>query len=412
MSTLDQAFVKAYARRQSSGLKPGPHFTGNDGVVVAPSVADTASVWIDQSRDAALRVDAAHPVANKSVLPSSLAPKAVPEALVHTAYAIVEGDSSWMSLLAAANGSPASTRQLPSIQEPAPPRQPAQPSRDLAVQESSPQRVDLRVQGVDAPHLFKLTQNGSAALESSDSASSSVTTVAPLPKAAVERESIDASTDRQAKKAFRASWEIDSLDVPPVVADLFFDSELFQQVAEQLADAAATGLKKVLVTSVHNGEGRSTIAIGLAIAAAASGLRVALVDADVTSPTLVDDLRLDLEFGWIEALRGKIPLEEVCVHATQDGVTFVPLLTPNGANAATANETWMLIDSLESNFDLIVVDGGSSDCLATEGSSGNYDSAMIVFDQTRTARTDLNEYSYRLRLSGIAGIGVVENFVG
>ena len=96
------------------------------------------------------------------------------------------------------------------------------------------------------------------------------------------------------------------------------------------------------------------------------------------------------------------------------GLPLIRNAINQGAHAVTA-----IADSLrdrppasEHELDLIIVDGGSSDCEATEGSSGQYDSAMIVFDQTRTARADINEYSYRLRLSGIAGVGVVENFVG
>ncbi len=447
MSAIDQAFVKAYARRQRANSKSGPHFSNDDGLVVAPSAADTASVWIDQAGEASLRVDAAHVASNhvasshvassQPVLPKSLMPKSVPPSTiideakvpevkfalqqtvasksmptsstapdphVHTAYAIVEGDSSWLSVLEAGYEKLALMQQV-SFVEDAVPARPDSSERELVSN-----RIDLSVNAVEAPHLSKLERQD---LRSAETPGPTIAPPAnPVREPDVSKPIDAVASAKHARKEFRASWEIDALDVPPVVADLFFESGLFQQVAEQLADAAATGLRKVLVTSVHGGEGRSTIAIGLAIAAAASGQRVALVDADTTAPTLVDDLRLDLEFGWIEALRGKIPLEEICVHATQDAVTFVPLLTPHGANAATADETRMLIESLESSFDLIIVDGGSSDCEATEGSSGQYDSAMIVFDQTRTARADVNEYSYRLRLSGIAGVGVVENFVG
>ena len=442
MSAIDQAFVKAYARRQLANSKPGPHFLSDDGLAVAPSAADTASVWIDQAGDTNLRVDVAHASSTQPVLPKSLMPKstlpaaiateakvseakvtleetavlesqvstqqrsAAADAHVHTAYAIVEGDSSWLSILAANHPSPALMQQESVVQDS------VHSLPELTENETIQNRVDLREKVVDAPHLSKVVKKEILDTKSPEPVAAFVASQANPTRELVGSNLTDAVALKQAKKEFRASWEIDALDVPPVVADLFFDSGLFQQVAEQLADAAATGLRKVLVTSVHGGEGRSTIAIGLAIAAAASGQRVALVDGDATSPTLVDDLRLDLEFGWIEALRGKIPLQEICVHATQDAVTFVPLLTPHGANAATAEETRMLIDSLESSFDLIIVDGGSSDCEATEGSSGQYDSAMIVFDQTRTARADINEYSYRLRLSGIAGVGVVENFVG
>jgi hypothetical protein len=39
------------------------------------------------------------------------------------------------------------------------------------------------------------------------------------------------------------------------------------------------------------------------------------------------------------------------------------------------------------------------------------DSAIIVRDVTRTDTLSLNEFSCRLRESGVRGIGVVENYV-
>ncbi len=382
MSSIDQAFVKAYARRQLSDHRPSAPAqavdVADDGVVVDRSVADTVAVWIDPTNDVSLRIDTAHSRMRQAAVITPPAPPkqhASPPAptpvvalrYVHTAYAIADADASWIHALSG------------DVFVPEP-----------IVRESiAPERQFVEV--VAAPVA--------------------VATSAPIEKVAPVATAEPVAVAAPVDQAFHAKWEIDALDVPTVVADLFFDGELFQQVAQQMAEASATGLKRVLVTSVHDGEGRSTVAMGLAIAAAASGKRVALVDGDTTSPTLVDDLRLDLEFGWIEAIRGRLPLEEICVHAMQDGVTLVPLLTPHGATAGTARETRELIEKLDPHFDLIIVDGGSSQCAATAGTLGQYDSAMIVFNKTRTATADINEYSYQLRFSGVSGVGVVENFV-
>ncbi len=468
MSSIDQAFVKAYARRQLSSHRTTSdstsHALNDDGLVVDRSVADSASVWIDQGNDVLSRVDPAHtpnrqPATSNVVAPSSsivakkqsASPdaKSIPDAKsasvdkspkptdhspiatihhVHTAYAIAEGDSSWIDAITSKNiatpiattlevvskvTSDESTNSIASA--PSAPNNRVNagsarethtldhPSIDIRIE--APGRIDPVAHSIDAPHARLLPLDQDRTESRLDSlASTSVKTTS-------QRQPSVETPAPQVTHEFHAKWEIDALDVPSVVADLFFDGELFQQVAQQLAEAADTGLRRVLVTSVHDGEGRSTVAIGLAIAAAASGKRVALIDADTTSPTLVDDLRLDLEFGWIEAIRGRLPLEEICVHATQDGVTLVPLLAPHGATAATARETRELIEKLDQCFDLLIVDGGSSQCPATAGTLSQYDSAMIVFNKTRTATADINEYSYQLRSSGVSGVGVVENFV-
>ena len=116
---------------------------------------------------------------------------------------------------------------------------------------------------------------------------------------------------------FQAVWEVDVFDVPTLIADLFFAGSLFQQIAERMSEAVSSGLNSVLVTSANAGEGRSTVAIGMAMAAAASGIRVALVDADIESPTLADDLRLELQYGWVDTVRGGLPIKEIAVCASR-----------------------------------------------------------------------------------------------
>jgi Mrp family chromosome partitioning ATPase len=209
---------------------------------------------------------------------------------------------------------------------------------------------------------------------------------------------------------FQSVWEVDVFDIPATVADLFFEGRLFQQIAERMSDAVATGLRTVLVTSNSSGEGRSSVAIGMAMAAAAAGIQVALVDTDTEDPTLADDLRLDLEYGWVDTIRGGLPIKEVAVHAVEDGVTLIPLMPPHGRTAATAYEVTQLIKLLQGKFELIVIDGpaGSSPCLHQCASV--VDSAIIVRDMTRTNTLQINEFSSRLREAGVSGIGIVENF--
>jgi Mrp family chromosome partitioning ATPase len=209
---------------------------------------------------------------------------------------------------------------------------------------------------------------------------------------------------------FQAVWEVDVFDIPRSVADLFFDGELFQQIAERMSEAVASGLNSVLVTSVQPGEGRSSVAIGMAMAAAAAGIRVALVDADTQSPSLADDLRLDLQYGWVDTIRGGLPIAEVAVHAVEDGVTLIPLMRPHGPIAATPTEVLQLLDVLRNRFELIIIDGPSSAVQSIPAGAGAVDTAIIVRDMTRTKAQQINDYSYRLRESGVKGVGVVENF--
>ncbi len=195
-----------------------------------------------------------------------------------------------------------------------------------------------------------------------------------------------------------------------MVADLFFDGQLFQQVAERMLDAVNTGLSSMLVTSVRAGEGRSSVAIGIAMAAAAAGARVALVDGDTEDPTLADALRLELEYGWIDTIRGGLPIREVAVHAVEDGVTLIPLMPPHGGTPATAQETAQLMELLRDRFDLVIVDGPAGISPNIDHLGSQFDSVLIVCDGTRMDLASINEMSHRLREAGVQGIGIVENF--
>ncbi len=212
-------------------------------------------------------------------------------------------------------------------------------------------------------------------------------------------------------QSFQAVWEVDVFDVPGSVADLFFDTKRYQQISERMSAAVSTGLQSVLITSNQAGEGRSSVAIGIAMAAAASGIRVALVDADIEDPTLAEELRLDLQYGWVDTVRGGLPIKEIAVHAVEDGVTLVPLMAPQGQTAATPYEVTQLIESLQNSFDLILIDGPSALSSSIQQIAMAVDSAILVRDVTRTDQSMVNQLSDQLYRAGIRGVGVVENFV-
>ncbi len=128
------------------------------------------------------------------------------------------------------------------------------------------------------------------------------------------------------------------------------------------------------------------------------------------SPTLAEELRLDLQYGWVDTVRGGLPIKEVAVHAVEDGVTLIPLMPPHGQTAATAYEVSRLIDTLKGHFDLLIMDGpsaGSSDALQIAPA---FDSAVLVRDVTRTDDATVDEVASQLQSAGIHGVGVVDNF--
>ncbi len=257
-------------------------------------------------------------------------------------------------------------------------------------------------------------ENSEVATDSSANLFSSGVTTNQKPKS-TERYHRTASVESKSnptastlRSHFRAAWEVDQFDVPSNVAKLFFDSKLFQTVAEQMLHAVQTGLDSVLITSAHSKEGRSTVAIGVSIAAAAAGIRVALIDADLTSPTLVDELSLDVERGWVDALYESGNLSEIAVHAIEDRVTFFPLFR---SERATSGDVEAMIEKIKQYFDLVVIDGPIGDSRIAMAIASKVKSAMVVRDIHNTTNEEIHVLSCRLLEAGIQGIGVVDNFV-
>lgn len=212
--------------------------------------------------------------------------------------------------------------------------------------------------------------------------------------------------DSKSPRDFVAAWQVDEFVVPSTVDQLFLADSMAEQLAARLAEARTDGLQIIAVTSAKSGEGRSTVAMGLALSIAFSGLRVALVDADRHGVKIATDLQLDLDQSWAEAIREHLPLEEVAVTSQADSLTLMPLLERDGGADFEPAELNKMLVRLRESFDMIVVDCGPS-AIEEIILCGT---ALIVHDVQRTGAAELEVLSHSLRSGGVRGIGVIENF--
>jgi polysaccharide biosynthesis transport protein len=117
----------------------------------------------------------------------------------------------------------------------------------------------------------------------------------------------------------------------------------------------------VLVTSAVPGEGKTTIAIGLARAAASSGQNVILVEADFKRPTLRTRLGVsDDSRGLSSALVGGVDPGSL-LRSPVEGPPNLLVLTsgpqpPNSAALLRSAEMGRLLERLANDADLVVVD--------------------------------------------------------
>ncbi len=236
-----------------------------------------------------------------------------------------------------------------------------------------------------------------------------------------------------------AVWEVDAFAFPNTIHRLIADPGLMRSVGRPLDQVLEMGIGGLLITSDRPGVGRTCVATCLAVAAARAGLRVVLVDATVPgqgskSATLTESLQLDISHGWLDAIRGGVSIAETAIRSIEDQLTLLPWVSPPRAESLSRSEISGLISVLREGFDLIVIDGPSSQSDIWEvfaagnqpggdsrsddqpdrgarGQRGAIDAAIVVRDAREGSMTSVTALLETIRRRGLLPLGVVENFV-
>jgi tyrosine-protein kinase Etk/Wzc len=117
--------------------------------------------------------------------------------------------------------------------------------------------------------------------------------------------------------------------------------------------------KKILITSSISAEGKSFIAVNLAVSISLTGKKVVLVDLDLNRPALSEILHVKYGVGVSEFLSGeKKPEQIINKIATQENLYFIAAgsLPENPTELLAGEKLKSLIDYLDSNFDMVVID--------------------------------------------------------
>lgn len=179
-------------------------------------------------------------------------------------------------------------------------------------------------------------------------------------------------------------------------------------------------IRTLLVTSPAAGDGKTTFAFGLGAAAATSGDRVLVIEADMRQPSPLA-VAGPSRVGLSTVLEGKADLDDavtaVEVTSGADGVTgTVHLLR---AGAAPANPTQLiesqrmteLLYELDREYDLVVIDTPPATVLPDAiPLMGHVDAVVVVAGLGRDTRDALRELRERLEQVDAPLIGAVANF--
>jgi succinoglycan biosynthesis transport protein ExoP len=172
-------------------------------------------------------------------------------------------------------------------------------------------------------------------------------------------------------------------------------------------------LKTLLISSQGSAEGKTTIAVNLAIVIAQTGKRVILLDADLRRPRVHAELKLPNRVGLSNILRERIPPERVYQRYRVDNLYVITSggLPPNPAEVLSSARMAETLRDLASTADIVIVDGPPlvfGDSLALAATT---DGLLMVVRPDHTDAQAAVATVEQLQRVGARLVGIVMNWV-
>jgi len=116
--------------------------------------------------------------------------------------------------------------------------------------------------------------------------------------------------------------------------------------------------RTVAITSAMPNEGKSTTSLAVASATAKAGKRAIILDCDLRSPSLNEELEVPNGLGVGYHLAGGVPLDDVIEIEPSSGVHYMTAgsRVPNPTDLLGSDAMKQLLMTLESMYDLVILD--------------------------------------------------------
>lgn len=170
--------------------------------------------------------------------------------------------------------------------------------------------------------------------------------------------------------------EIDQITNLPVIGEVIYDEkagnlldqtrarsfvhEQFRQIRTSIRHSERTqgGMRRLMVTSSIEGEGKSFVAGNIALSIANTGKKVVLIELDLYQPKLFDILDSDLEFGIVDYLQGNATKDKIVGATSINNLYFIPAgnLIESPSELLLSEKLTLLLDELEEQFDMLIID--------------------------------------------------------
>ncbi len=170
--------------------------------------------------------------------------------------------------------------------------------------------------------------------------------------------------------------------------------------------------KSIVISSSIPGEGKSTIAINLAVSLADTGARVILVDADLRRPSIADYAGMEGNVGLTTVLIGRADVEDVVQPLGSSTLDILPAgqIPPNPSELLGSPAMAGLLDRLVATYDMVLLDSPPllpvTDAAVLSKLAGG---VLVVVGADRIHRPQLQETLGSLKTAGAHVFGIVIN---
>lgn len=170
----------------------------------------------------------------------------------------------------------------------------------------------------------------------------------------------------------------------------------------------------IMVSSSVASEGKSTVAVNLAVTLAAGGHRVTIVEADLRRPRIAKYLGLVDGVGLTSVLSGAADLDDVLQSYGNGNLSLLAagLIPPNPSELLSSSQLSSLVAELRARNDFVIVDtppllpvsDGSAVAVVMDG-------VLLAVRHGKTRREELEQSAAMLTRVGAKTLGVILNMV-
>lgn len=210
----------------------------------------------------------------------------------------------------------------------------------------------------------------------------------------------------------------DKLPMPALIKADHYSSSPFLEAFRSLYTNirllnSDTLIRSLLITSAQPGDGKSTVSLYLAQAAAALGQRVLLVDTDLRRPQLHNRLQLENDCGLSNVIASDLNFEEVIQQSPLEPSLYIltaGLVPPDATRLLSSQKMQHLMEQFKQKFDLVIYDSPPAVGLAdAKLIAPTTDGIVLVVGLGATRRSALSQAMESLKVSPVGILGIVAN---